>query len=146
MWNCIVSLAVRISLIYIIYNLSCLFLTRYWGQLDFHKYSENCIYIYSTNWSYNSILLLAINQLNWGILPNQELSVLYGGPTLNYRGHLSLYVPHMLRVNMTRDLAHMQLSDLQGEIRPIRRTSDVKGERMVICRTQWLFFLLKESQ
>ena len=31
-------------------------------------------------------------------LPNQELSVLYGGPTLNYREQSSLYVPHMLRV------------------------------------------------
>ena len=30
-----------------------------------------------------------------GILPNQELSVLYGGPTLNYGGQLSLYFPHM---------------------------------------------------
>ena len=34
-------------------------------------------------------------------LPNQELSVLYGGPTLNYGGQLFLYVPYMLRVNMT---------------------------------------------
>ena len=49
------------------------------------------------------------------LLPNQELSVLYGGPTLNYGGQLSLYVPYMLLVNMTRDLAHLQLSDLQGE-------------------------------
>ena len=57
-------------------------------------------------------------------LPNQELSVMYGWPTLNYEGHLSLYVPYMLRVNMTRDLAHLQLSDLRGEIRPICRTSD----------------------
>ena len=46
--------------------------------------------------------------------PNQELSVLYGGPTLNYGGQLSLYIPHMLRLNMTRDLAHMQLSDYRG--------------------------------
>ena len=37
-------------------------------------------------------------------LPNQELSVLYGGPTLNYGGQLSLYVPYMLRLNMTWDL------------------------------------------
>ena len=56
---------------------------------------------------------------------NQELSVLYGGPTFNYEGHLFLYVPHMLRVNMTRDLAHLQLSDLRDEIRPICRTSDL---------------------
>ena len=48
-------------------------------------------------------------------LPNQELSVLYGGPTLNCGGQLSLYVPYMLRVSMTGDLAHLQLSDLQGE-------------------------------
>ena len=45
-------------------------------------------------------------------LPNQELSVLYGGPTLNYGRQLSLYVPYILRVNMTGDLAHLQLSDL----------------------------------
>ena len=68
-------------------------------------------------------------------IPNQELSVLYGGPTLNYGGQLSLYVPYMLRVNMTEDLAHLQLSDLQGDIRPICRTSDLQGERMLICRT-----------
>ena len=60
-------------------------------------------------------------------LPNQELSVVYGGPTLTYRGQLSLYVPYMLRVNMTGDLAHLQLSDLQEEIRPICRTSDLQG-------------------
>ena len=47
--------------------------------------------------------------------PYQELSVLYGGPTLNYGRQLSLYFSHMLLVNMTRDLAHLQLSDLQGE-------------------------------
>ena len=39
-------------------------------------------------------------------LPNQELSVLYGGPSLNYGGQLSLYVPYMLRVSMTGDLTH----------------------------------------
>ena len=55
-------------------------------------------------------------------LPNQELSVLYGGPTLNYGGRLSLYFPYMLPVNMTEDLAHQQLYDLQGETRPICRT------------------------
>ena len=77
------------------------------------------------------------------IVPNQELSVLYGGPTLNYGEQLSLYVPQILRVNMTRDLAHLQLSDLQGEIRPICRTSDLQEERMLICRTQCLFSLLK---
>ena len=42
-----------------------------------------------------------------------------GGPTLDYGGKLYLYVSHMLRVNMTRDLAHLQSSDLQREIRPI---------------------------
>ena len=58
-----------------------------------------------------------------------------GGPTLNYGEQLFLYVPYMLRVNMTGDLAHLQLSDLRGEIRPICRTSDLQGERMLICRT-----------
>ena len=70
-----------------------------------------------------------------GLLPNQELSVLYGGPTLNYGDQLSLYVPYMLRVSMTGDLAHLQLSDLQDETRPICRTSDLQGERMLIYRT-----------
>ena len=79
-------------------------------------------------------------------LPNQELSVLYGGATLNYGGELSLYVPYMLRVNMTGDLAYLQLSDLQGETRSLCRTSDLQGERMLICRTYWLFFLLKGFQ
>ena len=69
------------------------------------------------------------------LVPKQELSVLYGMLTLNYGGQLSLYMPHMLGVNMTRDLAHLQLSDLQGEIRPICRTSDLQGERMLIFRT-----------
>ena len=69
------------------------------------------------------------------MLPNQELSVLYGGPTLNYEEQLSLYVPHMPHVNMTRDLAHLQLSDLRDKIRPICRTSDLQDERMLICRT-----------
>ena len=88
---------------------------------------------------------LIITNYNPNIL-NQELSVLYEGLTLNYGEQLSLYVPHMLRVNMARDLAHLQLSDLQGETRPIYRTSDLQGERMLICRTKWLFSLLKESQ
>ena len=68
-------------------------------------------------------------------IPNQELSLLYGGPTLNYGEQLFLYVPYMLRVNMTGDLAHLQLSDLRVEIKPIFRTSDLQGERMLICRT-----------
>ena len=57
------------------------------------------------------------------------------GATLNYGKQLSLYVPHMLRVSMTGDLAHLQLTDLQGETRPIYRTSDLQRERMLICRT-----------
>ena len=68
-------------------------------------------------------------------LPNQELSVLYGGPTLNYEEQLSLYVPYMLRVSMTGDLVHLQLSYLQCETRPICRTSNLQGEWMLICRT-----------
>ena len=72
---------------------------------------------------------------NRKILPNQELSVLYGGPTLHYGEQLYLYVPYMLRVSMTGDLAHLQLSDLQGENRPICRTSDLQGEKMLTCRT-----------
>ena len=56
-------------------------------------------------------------------IPNQELSVVYGGPTLNYEEQLFLYVPCTLRVSKTGDLAH-----LQGETRPICRTSDLQGE------------------
>ena len=67
-------------------------------------------------------------------LPNQELSVLYGWPTLHYGEQLFLYVPHMFRVNMTRDLAHLQLSDLQREIRRICRTSVLQGENFLISR------------
>ena len=68
-------------------------------------------------------------------LPNQELSVLYVGSTLNYGARLSLYVSHMLRVNMTRDLAHLQLSDIQREIKPICQTFDLQEERILIRRT-----------
>ena len=75
------------------------------------------------------------SEWGWISLPNQELSVLYGGPTLNYGRQLYLYVPYVLRVNMTGDVAHLQLSDLQGETRTICRTSDLQGERMLICRT-----------
>ena len=72
---------------------------------------------------------------NFLFATNQELSVLYRGPTLNYGRQLSLYIPHMLRVIMTRDLAHLQLSDLQeGEIRPTGRTSDLQGEWFLIRR------------
>ena len=72
-------------------------------------------------------------------LPNQELSVLYGGPTLNYEGQLSPYVPHMLHVNMTRGLAHLQLSDLK---------LDLYAERLIYRKKEclyayWLFSLLK---
>ena len=82
-------------------------------------------------------IIFAWNFLEFSMLvvPNQELSVLYEWPTLNYEEQLSLYVPHMLRVSMTGDLAHLQLSDLQGKNRPICRTSDLQGERMLICRT-----------
>ena len=68
-------------------------------------------------------------------VPNQELSVVYGRPTINYGGQFSLYFPHMLRVTMTRDLAHMQLSDLQGEIRPTCRKSDLQRERIPMRQT-----------
>ena len=68
-------------------------------------------------------------------ISNQELSVLYGGLTLNYGEQLSLYIPYMLCVSMTADLAHLQFSDLQGETRPICRTSHLQGERILICRT-----------
>ena len=61
--------------------------------------------------------------------------MLYGGGTLNYGGQLALYVPHMLHVNMKRDLAPLHLSDIQGEIKPICRTSGLQGERWLICRT-----------
>ena len=59
-------------------------------------------------------------------------------PTLNVReAHsqlwgTSLYGPLILRLNMIRDLAHLQLSDLPGEIRPICRTSDLQGKRMLL--------------
>ena len=59
---------------------------------------------------------------------------MYWAPTLNYVKQLSLYVPHVLRVNMTRDLAHLQLSNLQGEIRLICRTSDLQEEIILIRR------------
>ena len=68
-------------------------------------------------------------------LPKQKLSGLYKGPILNYGGQLSLFVSRMLCVNMTGDLAHLQLSDLRRETRPICRTSDLQGERMLVFRT-----------
>ena len=48
----------------------------------------------------------------------------------------------MLRVNMTRDLAHLQLSDLRGETRPICRASDLQGERMHIEVSETIFLRL----
>ena len=67
------------------------------------------------------------------IIPNQELSVLYEELyTLNYGGHLSLYFPHMLRVDMTRDLAHLQLSDLQREL-------DLHAERLIYREKECLY-------
>ena len=77
--------------------------------------------------------------MNYRTVPNQKLSVLYGVPTLNYGEQLFLYFSHLLRLNMTRDLVHLQLSDLQGEIKPICRTPDLQGERMLICRTMAIF-------
>ena len=68
-------------------------------------------------------------------------SRIIGAIIKNYRAHcqlwgqLFLYVPHMLRVKMARDVAHLQFSDLRGENRPICRTSDLQEERMLICRT-----------
>ena len=87
-----------------------------------NKYGRHVFAVYNTH---------TLNKLH--TLPNQELSVLYRGPTLNYGEQLFLYVPHMLCVSMTGDLAHLQLSDLQGETRPICRTSDLQRERMLIC-------------
>ena len=69
------------------------------------------------------------------LLPNQELSMLYGGPILNYGRQLSLYFLHMLQVNITWDMAHLQLSNLQGEIIPTCRKSELQGERILIRRT-----------
>ena len=90
------------------------------------------MFYYLLRWLYRDLLLF---EHITSPLPNQELSVLYGGPTLNYGGQLPLYVPYLLPVNMTGSLGHLQLSDLQGETRPICRTSDLQGEKMLICRT-----------
>ena len=56
-------------------------------------------------------------------------------PTLNYGAQLSLYFHHVLRVNMTRDLTQLQLSDLQGEITPIFRTFELQEGKILIRRT-----------
>ena len=116
--------------------------------------NENGVTATVTGTSYRKCILKflmpEINDINFNtwfqqddVTPNQELSVLYGGPTINYGRQLSLYVPYMLHVNMTGDLAHLQLSALQGETRPICRTSDLQGERMLICRTYWSFSLFE---
>ena len=65
-------------------------------------------------------------------LPNQELSVLYGGPTLNYGKQLSLYVPYMLRVNMTGDLAHLQLLIYRVKL-------DLYAERLICGEKECLY-------
>ena len=66
------------------------------------------------------------------------------GPTLNYGKQLSLHVPYMLRVNMTGDLAHLQLSDLHGETKPICRTSTCKKyeDKMHIEVSETIFLRL----
>ena len=69
------------------------------------------------------------------LLLNQQLSVLCGGPTLIYGDQLSMHSPHIFGVNMTRDLAHLQLPDLQEKIRRICRTSVFQGEKFLIRRT-----------
>ena len=81
------------------------------------------------------MLLIGRNACGAGHYPIKNYRCCTGGPTLNYRRQLSLYVPYMLRVSMTGDLAHLQLSDLPGETRPICRTSDLQEERMLLCRT-----------
>ena len=45
----------------------------------------------------------------------------------------------MLRVNMTGDLAHLQLSDLQGETRPICRTSDLQEKNAYMPNVMAIF-------
>ena len=57
-----------------------------------------------------------------------------GGPLSIMGDNSPCIFPIMLRVNMTRDLACLQLSDLQGEIKPTCRTSDLQGERIFIRR------------
>ena len=104
-----------------------------------HYREKRWAYVYLIRGAANPSIIYLRAHLRFtprSLQPNQELSVLYGGPTLNYGGQLSLYFPHMLHVNMTRDLAHLQLSNLQGEIRPIYRTYDlIQGERILIRRT-----------
>ena len=70
-----------------------------------------------------------------GILPNQELSVLYGGPTPNYGRQLSLYFPHMLRVNMPKIwhtcnyLIYREKLDLYAELLIYRVKESLYAER-----------------
>ena len=106
------------------------FSDMHFNMVFIYMYDVSCIFALCEL----SILVFMLRYLLF-IVPNQELSVLNGGPTLNYGEQLSLYVPHMLCVNMTGDLAHLQLSDLQAEIKPICRTSNLQGERMLILRT-----------
>ena len=54
------------------------------------------------------------------------------GPTLNYEEQLFMHVSHLLRGNMTKDLAHLLLSDLQGEI-------DLYAERLVYREKDGLY-------
>ena len=54
-----------------------------------------------------------------------------------------MYLPHIFRVNMTRDLAHLQLSDLQGEIRRICRTSVLQEEKLAYTPNVKALSLLK---
>ena len=91
---------------------------------------------------------------------NQDLSVLYGGSTLNYvdiifvtcyiylRVVCHIYIPaylcalhiiipvssRVLRVHQTRGLAHLHLPDLHGEIGPIYQTSDLQMKRILMRR------------
>ena len=104
----------------------CWSIIQVWERQRFFGWSWGDMCKTTVAWNY-----VAFNSA----LPNQELSVLYGGPTLIYGWQLSMYFPHMFRVNMTRDLAYLQLSDLQREIRRICRTSVLQGENVFIRRT-----------
>ena len=52
----------------------------------------------------------------------------------------------MLRVNMTRDLVHLQLSDLQGEIRPTCRTSDLQGKESLYAERNGYYFYCNNAE
>ena len=47
---------------------------------------------------------------------------------------IPLFSPYSPR-KYDKNLAHRQLSDLQGEIRPICRTLELQGERILISQT-----------